>query len=42
VDEVLRALRAEGARLVAVQPVGNGLEQLFVGEETTNSPASGG
>jgi ABC-2 type transport system ATP-binding protein len=30
VDEVLRALRASGARLVAVQPVGNPLEELFV------------
>jgi ABC-2 type transport system ATP-binding protein len=33
VDEVLRALRATGARLVAVQPVGNPLEELFVNEE---------
>jgi ABC-2 type transport system ATP-binding protein len=33
VDEVLRALRAAGARLVAVQPVGNPLEELFVNEE---------
>ena len=32
VDEVLRALRASGARLVAVQPVGNPLEELFVSE----------
>jgi ABC-2 type transport system ATP-binding protein len=32
VDEVLRAARASGARLVAVQPVGNPLEELFVGE----------
>jgi ABC-2 type transport system ATP-binding protein len=30
VDEVLRALRSAGARLVAVQPVGNPLEELFV------------
>jgi ABC-2 type transport system ATP-binding protein len=33
VDEVLRAVRASGARLVAVQPVGNPLEELFVGEQ---------
>ena len=33
VDEVLRALRASGARLVAVQPVGNPLEELFVNEK---------
>ncbi len=33
VDEVLRALRATGARLVAVQPVGNPLEELFVDEK---------
>jgi len=33
VDEVLRAARAAGASLVAVQPVGNPLEELFVGEE---------
>jgi ABC-2 type transport system ATP-binding protein len=32
VDEVLRAVRAAGARLVAVQPVGNPLEDLFVNE----------
>jgi ABC-2 type transport system ATP-binding protein len=32
VDEVLRAVRAAGARLVAVQPVGNPLEELFVSE----------
>ena len=32
VDEVLRAVRAAGARLVAVQPVGNPLEELFVNE----------
>jgi ABC-2 type transport system ATP-binding protein len=30
VDEVLRALRSAGARLVVVQPVGNPLEELFV------------
>ena len=33
VDEVLQALRAAGARLVAVQPVGNPLEELFVSEK---------
>ncbi|MBV8856929.1 MAG: ABC transporter ATP-binding protein [Acidobacteria bacterium] len=33
VDEVLRAVRAAGARLVAVQPVGNPLEELFVSEQ---------
>jgi len=33
VDEVLRAVRASGARLVAVQPVGNPLEELFVNEK---------
>ena len=33
VDGVLRAARDAGARLVAVQPVGNPLEELFVGEE---------
>jgi ABC-2 type transport system ATP-binding protein len=33
VDEVLRAVRAAGARLVAVQPVGNPLEELFVNEQ---------
>ncbi|HEX6184429.1 MAG TPA: hypothetical protein VFZ44_11155, partial [Pyrinomonadaceae bacterium] len=32
VDDVLRAARDAGARLVAVQPVGNPLEELFVGE----------
>jgi ABC-2 type transport system ATP-binding protein len=32
VDEALRALRAEGARLVSVHPVGNALEELFVSE----------
>jgi ABC-2 type transport system ATP-binding protein len=32
VDEALRAVRAEGARLVSVQPVGNPLEELFVRE----------
>ncbi|HEX8556480.1 MAG TPA: ABC transporter ATP-binding protein [Pyrinomonadaceae bacterium] len=32
VDEVLRAARTAGARLVAVQPVGNPLEELFVSE----------
>jgi ABC-2 type transport system ATP-binding protein len=39
VDEALRAARTAGARLVAVQPVGNPLEELFVGEETTNVEA---
>jgi ABC-2 type transport system ATP-binding protein len=33
VDDVLREARAAGARLVAVQPVGNPLEELFVGEK---------
>jgi sugar phosphate isomerase/epimerase len=33
VDEVLRAVRATGARLVAVQPIGNPLEELFVNEK---------
>ena len=33
VDEVLRAARGSGARLVAVHPVGNALEELFVNEE---------
>src|ERR687883_593136 len=32
VDEALRAVRAAGARLVAVQQVGNALEELFVSE----------
>ena len=32
VDEVLRAARAGGGRLVAVQPVGNALEELFLGD----------
>jgi ABC-2 type transport system ATP-binding protein len=32
VDEALRALRAAGARLVSVHPVGNALEELFVSE----------
>ncbi|HYE15594.1 MAG TPA: hypothetical protein VD968_14210, partial [Pyrinomonadaceae bacterium] len=32
VDAVLRAARPAGARLVAVHPVGNALEELFVGE----------
>jgi ABC-2 type transport system ATP-binding protein len=32
VDEVLKAARAVGARLVAVQPAGNPLEELFVSE----------
>lgn len=34
VDETLAALRAAGARLVSVQPVGNALEELFVSEST--------
>ncbi|MET0624678.1 MAG: ABC transporter ATP-binding protein [Pyrinomonadaceae bacterium] len=33
VDDVLRAARDAGARLVAIQPVGNPLEELFVGEK---------
>jgi ABC-2 type transport system ATP-binding protein len=33
VDEALRAVRAAGARLVSVQPVGNALEELFVSED---------
>ena len=33
VDDVLRAARAAGARLVAVQMVGNPLEELFVNEQ---------
>jgi len=33
VDEALRALRTCGARLISVQPVGNPLEELFVGSE---------
>jgi len=32
VDDALRAVRAAGARLVAVHPVGNALEELFVSE----------
>ena len=32
VDEALAALRAAGARLVSVQPVGNPLEELFVSD----------
>jgi ABC-2 type transport system ATP-binding protein len=32
VDEALRAVRSAGASLVAVQPVGNPLEELFVSE----------
>src|SRR5918998_1428770 len=34
-NEVLRDVRASGARLVAVQPVGNPLEELFVNEESS-------
>ncbi len=37
VDDVLRAARDAGARLVAVQPVGNPLEELFVGEKEADS-----
>jgi ABC-2 type transport system ATP-binding protein len=37
VDEVLRATRDVGARLVAVQPVGNALEELFVSDSTVKS-----
>ncbi len=32
VDEALRAVRAAGARLVSIQPVGNALEELFVSD----------
>jgi ABC-2 type transport system ATP-binding protein len=35
VDEALRAARAAGARLVAVHPVGNALEELFVSDKET-------
>ena len=35
VDDALRAARAAGARLVAVHPVGNALEELFVSESAT-------
>jgi ABC-2 type transport system ATP-binding protein len=42
VDDVLRAARDAGARLVAVQPVGNPLEELFVGEDVTNNSAEAG
>jgi len=34
VDAALRAVRASGASLVSVQPVGNPLEELFTGEES--------
>jgi ABC-2 type transport system ATP-binding protein len=37
VDEVLRAVRDAGARLVAVHPVGNPLEELFVGDSASAS-----
>jgi ABC-2 type transport system ATP-binding protein len=37
VDEALRGVRAAGARLVSVQPVGNALEELFVSEEGNNA-----
>ncbi len=33
VDEALRAVRASGARLVSIHPVGNALEELFVGDK---------
>jgi ABC-2 type transport system ATP-binding protein len=33
VDEALKAVRACGARLVSVQPVGNALEELFIKNE---------
>jgi ABC-2 type transport system ATP-binding protein len=39
VDEALRAARSAGARLVAVHPVGNPLEELFISEAETKSPA---
>src|SRR3989440_316322 len=35
VDDALRAVRAAGARLVAVHPVGNALAELFVSESAT-------
>jgi ABC-2 type transport system ATP-binding protein len=38
VDAVLRAVRVEGGRLVAVQPVGNPLEELFVNESRADAP----
>ncbi|MDT5156095.1 MAG: type transport system ATP-binding protein [Acidobacteriota bacterium] len=34
VDEALHAVRAAGGRLVAVHPVGNALEELFVSDST--------
>ena len=37
VDEALRASRAAGATLVAIHPVGNPLEELFVGDKETNA-----
>ena len=37
VDEALRAAREAGATLVAVHPVGNPLEELFVSDKETNA-----
>jgi ABC-2 type transport system ATP-binding protein len=34
VDEALSAVRAAGARLVSIQPVGNALEELFIKDKT--------
>lgn len=36
VDEALKVVRATGARLVSVQPVGNPLEELFINNESSN------
>jgi hypothetical protein len=38
VDEALRASRNAGATLVAVHPVGNPLEELFVSDKGTKQP----
>ncbi|HYH84373.1 MAG TPA: ABC transporter ATP-binding protein [Pyrinomonadaceae bacterium] len=38
VDDALRAVRSAGARLVAIQPVGNALEELFVNESPATEP----
>jgi ABC-2 type transport system ATP-binding protein len=37
VDEALRASREAGATLVAIHPVGNPLEELFVGDKESNA-----
>jgi ABC-2 type transport system ATP-binding protein len=37
VDDALHAIRTVGARLVAVHPVGNALEELFVSDSTSAS-----